>query len=350
MSVEYPLASAPDANPVVRRVADWRSWFGAAGHRPRLVQTIMLLAAAALFLTPAPSLAQGPTPAQSPVLVRRSVQFDMHSKVSGRTYRIFVFKPAAPPPPAGYPVLVVTDANMTFPLAATVDATFGLGGGKSALIVGVGYAADDDFTPIMLRNRDLTPPTPLSGIEHNPGMPAPKPEDFGVSEEFYRFLTEELRPVIAASYPVDASDQTLYGHSLAGLFTLGVLFNHPQSFRNFVASSPSIWWNNRAILNDEPGFAQKVRSGAASPRVLILVGGKEQDAPDALLPGMTREQLAKVVLQSRMVDNAAELAAQLQQIKGGPGYLVRFHAFDGDDHLTALPASIGRALAFALRP
>ena len=315
-----------------------------------LSRAIVGLATAVMFLAPRAVLAQSPTPAQSPVLVRRSVQFDMHSKIDGRTYRIFVFKPAASPPPSGYPVLVVTDANMTFPLAATVDATFGLGGGKSALIVGVGYAADDDFTPIMLRNRDLTPPTPLSGIEHNPGMPLPRAEDFGGSEDFYRFLTEELRPTIAAAYPVDPADQTLYGHSLAGLFTLTVLFNHPGSFRNFVASSPSIWWNSRSVLADEPAFAQKVRSGEVSPRVLILVGDKEQDVPDFSLPGMTRAQLTKVVRDSRMVDNASELAAQLQQIKGGPKYLVRFHPFDGEDHLTALPSSIGQALAFMLRP
>ena len=57
----------------------------------------------------------------------------------------------------------------------------------------------------------------------------------------------------------------------------------------------------------------------------------------------------KVMLDFSMVDNARSLAARLQEIKGGPGYLVRFHAFDGEDHLTALSASIGRALAFALR-
>jgi predicted alpha/beta superfamily hydrolase len=196
----------------------------------RLLQMMLLLAAATVAPASSPAHAQGPAPAQSPVLVRRSIQFDMRSKISGRTYRIFVFKPAAPPPPSGYPVLVVTDANMTFPLAATVDATFGLMGGKSALVVGVGYAADNDYTPYLMRNRDLTPPTPLSGIAQNPGMPPAKLEDYGGSETFYRFLVDELRPAIAAAYPVNAGDQTLYGHSLAGLFTLDVLFNHPGSF------------------------------------------------------------------------------------------------------------------------
>jgi len=315
-------------------------------------------AAAAAAQTRAPSskpdpsmmrFLSAPAPAESPVLVRGSVQFDMVSKISGRIYRIFVFKPAAPPPPSGYPVVVVTDANMTFPLAATADATFGLTGGKSALVVGVGYAADDVMTPFFLRNRDLTPPTPLSGIKQNPMMPPARLEDYGGSEDFYRFLTEELRPAIAAAYSVDADDQTLYGHSLAGLFTLDVLFNHPASFRTFVASSPSIWWNSRSVLQGERGFAGKVEARAAQPRVLILVGAREQDTPDALLPGMTRGQMKTLVEESRMVDNASELAGRLGRIKGGPGYGVRFHAFEDEDHLTVLPASISRALAFALR-
>jgi hypothetical protein len=137
---------------------------------------------------------------------------------------------------------------------------------------------------------------------------------------------------------------------LAGLFTLGVLFNNPESFRGFVASSPSIWWNKRSVLGDEPGFARKVEAGEASPRVLILVGAREQDAPQTPLPGMTRAQMKKLMSQSRMVDNAHDLAARLQQIKGEPGYMVRFHAFEEEDHLTVLPASISRALTFALRP
>ena len=287
---------------------------------------------------------------QSPVTLRGATQFDMTSKISSRAYRIFVFQPPSAPPPSGYPVIVMTDGNMSFPAAATLDGMFALQGGKAALVVGVGYPADDAFTPFVQRNRDLTPPTPLSGIRPVPGQPPPKLENYGGSQDFYRFLVEELRPAIASAYSVNADDQTLYGHSLAGLFTLGVLFNHPASFHGFVASSPSIWWDSRSVLDGEPGFAAKVQAKEAAPRVLILVGANEQAVPDTPLPGMTRAQMEKLMSDSRMVDNARDLAEQLRRIKGGPGYSVRFHAFEDEDHLTVLPASISRAFAFALRP
>jgi uncharacterized protein len=289
-------------------------------------------------------------PAANPVTVQGAVQYDMASAITGRTYRLFVFKPAAPPPPTGYPVVVLTDGNLTFPFAATLNASFALTGGQSALVVAIGYAADDYLTPVFLRLRDLTPPTPLSAIERAPGLPPAKAEDYGGAHEFYRFLVEELRPAIAAVYPVDADNQTLYGHSLGGLFTLGVLFRHPQSFRTFAASSPSIWWNRRALLRGEAAFAARVAAREVSPRVLITVGGTEQQVPRTPVPNMTPAQAKKMLRQARMVDNARELAERLRRINGGPGYQARYFAFEDEDHMSVVPASISRTLVFALRP
>jgi hypothetical protein len=69
--------------------------------------------------------------------------------------------------------------------------------------------------------------------------------------------------------------------------------------------------------------------------VLISVRSEEQGVPEwsTLPPGMTRAQMEAVMSESRMVDNARELAARLQQIKGRSGYLVCFHAFEDENHL-----------------
>jgi hypothetical protein len=64
---------------------------------------------------------------------------------------------------------------------------------------------------------------------------------------------------------------------------------------------------------------------------------------------MTRPQMKRLLTQARMVDNARELAERLARIKARPGYSVRFHALDDEDHLTVVPTSISRTLAFALR-
>jgi predicted alpha/beta superfamily hydrolase len=276
-----------------------------------------------------------------------AIEFDMTSKVSGRTYRIFVQTPFAPPPEGGYPLALFTDGNMTFPMAATIGGMmFGMMAGRPALIVAVGYPNLMDL--MTARTRDLTPETPLENIISMPGLPPPVAENFGGAEDFFRFLTEELKPHLAAAYPISTDNHTLYGYSLGGLFALHVLFNHPTSFRTFAACSPSIWWNDRAVLADEAGFVRAVEAGTVSPRVLITVGANEQEPPPIAPPGMTLEQADTLQRAARMVDNASELAERLAKAKGGPDYRVRFQSFEREDHTTASPASISRALAFAL--
>ena len=242
-----------------------------------------------------------------------------------------------------------SDGNFAFPMAMAMGGAFSLMSGNPAIVVGVGYPGDS-LLDLMARTRDLTPPTPLSAIVPQPGLPPPTAENFGGADDFRRFLTEELRPRIAAQHPINVENQTLSGYSLGGLFTLHVLFNHPGDFRTYAACSPSIWWNRRAVLRAEPKFAKAVEAKAIAPRVLITIGSEEQTPPPVPPPGMTAAQVRKLLRTGRMVDNARELGERLAALKGAPGYVARFQAFEREDHLTAMAAAVSRTLAFALRP
>ncbi len=285
-------------------------------------------------------------PAKSPVTAPWSTQFDMASQISGRTYRTFVFEPPLPAPEAGYPLLVVLDGNMTFPIAATMASMYAFSG-CPALVVGVGYGASPQEIQL-LRFRDLTPPTPPEGVPKRPGVPPLGPEHYGGAGEFRGFLTEELRPAIAAAHKVDPSREALFGYSLGGLFVLDTLFRRPDAYSCYIAASPSIWWNDCAVLKEEAGFARAIGAGTAAPRVLISVGDREQEAPSRLPPGMNLDDAEALIAEGRMVDNAWELANRLGRITGD-GYASCFHAFENEDHLTCLAAAVGRALDFATR-
>jgi hypothetical protein len=65
---------------------------------------------------------------------------------------------------------------------------------------------------------------------------------------------------------------------------------------------------------------------------------------------MAPEAVRELVTQARMVENALELGARLAALKGAAGYDARFHCFEAEDHLSAMAASVGRAVDFALRP
>ena len=123
------------------------------------------------------------------------------------------------------------------------------------------------------------------------------------------------------------------------------------------------------MFNDIPRFIAKLQAKEVAPRILITVGSKEQDMPVKLPQSMTntlkkkfpfipspikniiaRIFIKKMVLDWRMIDNTIDLAAWLRQIKGGSEYSVSLRILENEDHLTALSASIGQALAFMLRP
>jgi predicted alpha/beta superfamily hydrolase len=113
---------------------------------------------------------------------------------------------------------------------------------------------------------------------------------------------------------------------------LRALFTEPAAFRTFLASSPSIWWDDKAVLRDELGFSRQVTAGRVRPRVFIDVGRLEQNSSSTDL----------------MVTNAAALGARLAGLKGGSGYAVKTVVFPDETHLSVIPAAASRALTFAL--
>jgi len=69
--------------------------------------------------------------------------------------------------------------------------------------------------------------------------------DHGRSEAFLSFLTDTVIPFIEGQY--NTSDRRLImGESLAGLFVVDTFLNAPASFTDYVAVSPSLWWDNQA--------------------------------------------------------------------------------------------------------
>jgi predicted alpha/beta superfamily hydrolase len=324
---------------------------------PRVLATALAVAAS-FFIGLATTQAQPPLnpiqaapPAFIGVSVPNAVQWDVVSKITRRGYRISVFRPLVPPPPEGYPVVYVTDADGFFATAADQMRTREFADLKPAIIVGIGYPTNDLWQTLRLRVRDLTPAPPrpdyMDAYKELFGWQGLTPADAGGGELFYRFLIDELRPDIAARYPTNPKDQTLFGHSLGGLFTLDVLLTHPESFSTYVASSPSIMWNNRALLEKIPAFKSIIERGEIQPRLLITAGGQEK--PSAVVErSWSDRQKQRALREGDMVTNAVSLGAILAGIHGGRDYNVVPHVFPDENHMSVPPSSLSRGLTFAL--
>lgn len=89
-------------------------------------------------------------------------------------------------------------------------------------------------------------PTPgVIDPKKNPGK-----RSRGLAHLYGQFLMEELKPFIDKKYRTkpDAESTGLGGSSLGGLATLAIGIFYSEVFTRLMAMSPSIWWDDYAIL------------------------------------------------------------------------------------------------------
>ncbi len=271
----------------------------------------------------------------APVTVPNARQYDFTSKVNGQRYRLFVYVPPGTDPAVAQPVAYVLDGNWYFGTAADAVAMDGLSG----IVVAVGYPSDDWAEVSRRRTFDLSLPLPPST------RPATRPATpkYGGGDAFLHVVDAEVKPFIAARYPVDPARQALIGQSLGGLMVLRQLFRDPAAYSAYVAASPSIWWNARAVLRDEPAFDDKAAAGGLHVRVLVTSAADEQ------YHGADAKVLARSKRGDRMVDNASELAARLSALAPA-GVSVTRAVFPDESHRTGAQSAVCRGLRFALPP
>lgn len=283
-----------------------------------------------------------------------ALKIDFRSAIRGRDYRLLVSIPRKPAPPQGHPVVYLIDGNLHFGIAVdTMRIQACWPDVRDAVIVGIGYPTDSVPEALTLRMDDLTTPV-TDAMRQAPWfsrMPA-SPVGYGRLDDYLRMLDEEVKPRVEAEVAIDRGDQTLMGHSLGGLTTLHALFRRTASFLHFVAIAPSIWWNDREVLQHEAAFAERVKAGAVQARALISVGALESTvrfpaAHAAKLPA-PRETFEEMAAFCRMVEDATELATRLKAVER-PGFAVQGVVHAGDDHNMVPPAGIARGICFALR-
>lgn len=241
----------------------------------------------------------------------------------GAAYRLLVAIPPEPAPAGGFPVLVLVDGDALFPVAlsaarlqAARSAVTGVG---PAIILGIGYPGAAPFDAER-RRQDLLPAE-------------------GGADRFLDLIAGEILTEVERLAPIDRARLSLAGHSFGGLFALYALFTRPGLLRSHVAGSPSIWWEERAILKTRERFLCSP-AAAMSARLLITVGGDEQSGDERRDP-----QRAARLRMARMLDNAAEMAQALT----ASGRVACEHVvFAGENHISVLPAMLSRAVAFTL--
>jgi len=183
-----------------------------------------------------------------PVTLDSTEQWMMQS-AEGREYRIMISLPEGDVPyTGGYPVIYLLDGNAYFPaFHAAKRAQKRL---RGSILVAIGYPSD---TPLDFVRRafDLSPPAP----------PARNDPPQGGQELFLDFIEKRLMPKVAERFKVDQDQRSLVGHSFGGMFGVYTLFTRPTLFQHVVAVSPSLWWQDRYLLEPERAFSKRAHAG-----------------------------------------------------------------------------------------
>lgn len=160
------------------------------------------------------------------------------------------------------------------------------------------------------RKRDFTFHTDLEDLQRD--YPTT-----GHSDQFIRFLAEELQPYIQATYRTNGK-RFIIGQSLGGLLASEILLTRPDLFTHYFIVSPSLWWDNESLLKRAPSLLQQQD---LKQKYVYIAAGKDEP----------------VVMQR----DARKLAGLLQKAAQHPD--VRFVLMGGESHATILHNSIYRA-------
>ncbi|SHN43939.1 alpha/beta hydrolase-fold protein [Chitinophaga sp. CF418] len=133
-----------------------------------------------------------------------------------------------------------------------------------------------------LEGEGYMPPTiivSILGIDRSKDLTPTHMNDWktsGGAAKFLGFIKDELIPYINKEYPSDG-DNTLWGHSLGGLFVINALLNEPKTFKSYIAVDPSLWWDDSYIQKIAPG---KLPALAGLNTTLFISGreGKEGES------------------------------------------------------------------------
>jgi len=108
------------------------------------------------------------------------------------------------------------------------------------------------------RNVELTP-THLDSWKGSGGAPG-----------FLEFITSELIPHINKNYPSNG-DNTIWGHSLSGMFVIYAMLNHPEAFKSYIAADPSVWWDDCLVAKT----AAAKLPGMKDLNATLFISGRE---------------------------------------------------------------------------
>jgi predicted alpha/beta superfamily hydrolase len=300
-------------------------------------RAVSRLTSYALILMAAPAAAQEFTPRTFPI---RSVEsWSYKSPSMGHNYDIVVGLPTAyaENPGKTWPVLVVTDGNMTFPVAFDAARNLASQGDIDGLIViSVGTPLEEgDSSWTNRRVFEFSPPNwprqdtfgkLITGL--CTGAKTPEAKCSGGAPQFLNLIVNEILPKAKAKYRVDMNRLGLFGVSAGGFFAAWTLFQPNSPFTTYIISSPAMAYGDGEIYRLESQYAAKNKDLKVG--IYMASGGLEMD--HAMFEGI-----------GQIVSGQMRLGAALKS-RNYPGLKLLLEMHPNLSHSDVAPTTMNRGI------
>lgn len=153
-------------------------------------------------------------------------------------------------------------------------------------IAGLAQSAEVNgtFAPLIIvgvetveRRAEITPPV---------ANPAPYLAELGATPgaaaRFRRFIADEVKPWVERRFRTSGTDAVM-GESLAGLFVVDTLFATPDLFDDYIAVSPSLWWDDLRLGRNAAASLARLPTGRRRLYLALADEGYRHEEGVALL-------------------------------------------------------------------
>ena len=167
-----------------------------------------------------------------------------------------------------YPVIYFTDAVWHIELLSS--ATFFIM--EDVILVGISWQKDIDDDVMQKYGAHFSRFGDYSFKKRtNPKHPKIK---FGQAENHLAFIRQDVFKFVESNYRADPANRTYFGFSAGGLFGTYALITQPDTFKNYILGSPSIWKDAPALFAQE---SAGLKNKQAKLNVLFSHGELEKE-------------------------------------------------------------------------
>ncbi len=229
--------------------------------------------------------------------IPRTKSINLIDAVTKRSYEVHIQLPIHYRADKKYAVVYMVDSPYTFQVV-TGAAFFPVKLATMEEMIFVGISSEVNYDRDLSRQRDFTPTRDLKYKNAT-----------GEADKHATFIRNQIITYVEKNYRADPSRRTYIGNSFGGLLGAYILVTQPDTFKNYVLSSPSLWWDNNVIFSIES--KSKALDGTTVANIFISSGSLEKGVPakntitgnQAFYARLKERKLKNVLLKLVVIDD-----------------------------------------------